>query len=193
MICVAGVGETEYLRRSGRSVQELGIRAARNALADAGIEAQSVDGVIPLGGSLFTEDLIAGLGLRTDVADASPAPGGNAAVSSLGLAEALIESGRASVVLIVFSRNGSSDNRIADRIRVLPGQQFRLNLEEPHGWNTPAAWYAMICRRHMAEHGTSKAQLGAVALTMRRHSRENPRAMLRDRPLTLEEYLARAR
>jgi acetyl-CoA acetyltransferase len=190
VISVVGVGETEYLRRSGRSIQELGIRAARNALLDAGIEAQSVDGVIPLGGSLFTEDLIAGLGLRTDVADASPAPGGNAAASSLGLAEALIGSGRASAVLIVFSRNGSSEHRIADRIRALPGQQFRLNLEQPHGWNTPAAWYAMICRRHMAEHGTSKAQLGAVALTMRRHSRENPRAMLRERPLTMEDYLA---
>jgi acetyl-CoA acetyltransferase len=190
VISVVGVGETEYVRTSGRSIQWLGIQAARNALADADIDAQSVDGVIPLGGSLFTEDLIAGLGLSTEVADASPAPGGNAAVSSLGLAEALIESARASVVLIVFSRNGSSKNRIADRIRVLPGQQFRLNLEEPHGWNTPAAWYAMICRRHMAEHGTSKAQLAAVALTMRRHARENPRAMLRDRPLTLDEYLS---
>jgi acetyl-CoA acetyltransferase len=190
VISAVGVGETEYLRGSGQSVQKLGIRAARQALADAGLEPAAVDGVIPLGGSLFTEDLIAGLGLSYDVADATPAPGGNAAVSSLGLAEAMIESGQASVVLIVFARNGSSQNRITDRVRMLPGRQFRINLEEPHGWNTPAAWYAMICRRHMAEHGTSKVQLAAVALTMRRHAQQNPRAMLRDRPLTLEAYLA---
>jgi acetyl-CoA acetyltransferase len=190
VISVLGVGETEYLRRSGRSVQMLGIQAARHALADAGIEPRFVDGVIPLGGSLFAEDLIAGLGLRTDIADAQPAPGGNSAVASLGLAQSLIDGGLASVVLIVFARNGSSENRIANRIRLLPGQQFRHNLEDPHGWSTPAAWYAMICRRHMAEHGTSKAQLAAVAMTMRQYGRENPRAMLRDRPLSLEDYLA---
>jgi acetyl-CoA acetyltransferase len=190
VISVLGVGETEYLRSSGRSVQTLGIRAARNALADARIGPESVDGVIPLGGLLFAEDLISGLGLRTDIADALPAPGGNSAVASLGLAEALVESGRASVVLIVFARNGSSETRIANRIRMLPGQQFRHNLEDPHGWSIPAAWYAMICRRHMAEHGTTKAQLAAVAMTMRRHGQENPRAMLRGRPLLLEDYLA---
>ena len=66
-----------------------------------------------------------------------------------------------------------------------PGQQFRTQLEHPHGWSLPAQWYAMICRRHMAEFGTSKEQLAAVALAAHRYAQANPRAMRYGRPLTL--------
>jgi acetyl-CoA acetyltransferase len=188
MICVRGVGETAYSRRSGRSVPDLATEASRAALADAGLGAASLDAVIPLGGSLFTEDLMAGLGLPGQVFDASPAPGGNAAVAALRLAESMIGSGTASCVLIVLARNGSSGARIDARARLLPGQQFRTQLEHPHGWSLPAQWYAMICRRHMAEHGTSKDQLAAVALSAYRYAQANPRAMRYGRPLTPRQY-----
>jgi acetyl-CoA acetyltransferase/uncharacterized OB-fold protein len=188
MIYVRGVGETAYSRRSGRSVPDLAAEASRAALADAGLDAVRVDGVIPLGGFVFTEDLMAGLGLPGQVFDASPAPGGNAAVSALRLAESVIGSGTASCVLIVLARNGSSGARIDARARLLPGQQFRTQLEHPHGWSLPAQWYAMICRRHMAEYGTSKDQLAAVALSAYRSAQANPRAMRYGRALTPRRY-----
>lgn len=190
MICVLGVGQSRYSRRSGRSAQALAADAAWAALADAGLEPANVDGVIPLGGSVFTEDLIAALGLGETVFDATPAPGGNAAVSSLALAEALVHGGRADVVLIVFARNGASGNRINQRIGLLPGGQFRSQLEASQGWSVPASWYAMICRRHMLEFGTTKQQLAAVALQARSHAAVNPHAMLYKRPLTYADYLA---
>ena len=188
MICILGTGETAYSRRSGRSVPDLAAEAGRAALADAGLPASRVDAVIPLGGSLFTEDLMAGLGLPDQVFDASPAPGGNAAVAALRLAESMIGSGTASCALIVLARNGSSGQRIAGRARLLPGQQFRAQLEHPHGWSVPAQWYAMICRRHMAEYGTTKDQLAAVALSASRYAQANPRAMRHGRPLTARLY-----
>jgi acetyl-CoA acetyltransferase len=188
MICVCGVGETAYSRRSGRSVPDLATEASRAALADAGLAAARVDAVIPLGGSVFTEDLMAGLGLPGQIFDASPAPGGNAAVSAVRLAESMIGSGTASCVLIVLARNGSSGARIDARARLLPGQQFRTQLEHPHGWSLPAQWYAMICRRHMAEYGTTKDQLAAVALSAYRYAQANPRAMRYGRPLTPRQY-----
>jgi len=188
MISIQGVGETAYSRRSGRSVPDLGAQAGRAALADAGLAAEQLDGVIPLGGALFTEDLIAGLGLSSRVFDASPAPGGNAAVSALRLADSMIDSGSAGSVLIVLARNGYSGQRIDSRARLLPGQQFRTQLEHPHGWSVPAQWYAMICRRHMAEYGTTKAQLAAVALSAYQYAQANPRAMRHGRPLTRRQY-----
>jgi acetyl-CoA acetyltransferase len=188
MICIRGIGETAYSRRSGRSVPDLAAEAGRAALADAGLPATRVDAVIPLGGSLFTEDLMAGLGLPGRVFDASPAPGGNAAVAAVRLAESMIGGGTASCALIVLARNGSSGQRIAARSRLLPGQQFRAQLEHPHGWSVPAQWYAMICRRHMAEYGTTKDQLAAVALSASRHAQANPRAMRHARPLSVRLY-----
>lgn len=188
MAVLIGVGESAYSRRSGRSVQALAADAGRAALRDAGLAAGDVDGVIPLGGSLFTEDLIAALGLPLQLTDASPPPGGNASVTALRLATTLIEAGRATVVLVTLARNGSSARRIDQRVGQLPGPQFRRQLEHPHGWSTPAEWYAMICRRHMLEYGTTKRQLAEVALTANRYAQLNPRAMRRGVPLTLEDY-----
>lgn len=190
MIDIIGVGETEYSRRSGRSVPDLAVEAAWAALSDADIAPESVDGVIPLGGAFFTEDIIAGLGLSSFVVDAAPPPSGAAAVGALALARALVESGRAHCVLVVLGRNGSSQSRIGARVRQLPGQQFRDQLERPHGWASPAEWYAMICRRHMEDFGTTKLQMAAVALSARRNAQLNPRAMQYGRTLSLEQYNA---
>lgn len=124
---------------------------------------------------------MAAFGLPGTVFDAMPAPGGNAAVSSLWLAEVVVGGGGADVVLIVFARDGASGRRIAARTQLLPGQQFRAQLEHPHG-------YAMICRRHMAEYGTSKDHLAAVALSAHRYAQGNPRAMRRGRLLTRQDH-----
>lgn len=60
----------------------------------------------------------------------------------------------------------------------------------PYGLFAPAQWYSLMARRHMHEFGTSAEQLGAVAIAMRKHAQLNPAALMRDRPLTMEEYLA---
>jgi acetyl-CoA acetyltransferase len=188
MISIAGIGESDYSRRSGRSIQALAAAAGTAALRDAGLRALDMDGVIALGGSLFTEDVIAALGLPLQVFDASPAPGGNAAVSALRLGMVMIESGRAMTVIIIFARNGSSGERIFQRVAHLPGQQFRRELEQPHGWSSPAQWYAMICRRHMIEYGTTKNQLAAVSLTAHQYAQDNPRAMRFGHQMSESDY-----
>jgi acetyl-CoA acetyltransferase len=190
MIGILGIGQTEFGRRSGRSLQSLVAEASRLAIADAGLKPADIDGVIPVGGYIHVEDVLAGAGLPLQVADAMPAPGGNAAVDSLRIASALIMSGQATTVLIVLAKNGASANRIEDRVKLLPGQQFRTQLERPHGWSAPVEWYAMICRRHMLEFGTTKEQLAEVSLSAYRFAQQNPRAMQRGKALTREKYHA---
>lgn len=187
---ILGVGESPYAKRSGRSVQSLGTEAGRRALADAGLRPADVDGVIPLGGYLHTEDVIAGLGLSPQCANALPPPGGNAGVDSLRVAQALIRSGQARTVAIVLAKNGASEARIGDRLTALPGQQFRAQLEQPQGWSAPVEWYAMIARRHMLEHGTRKQDLAAVSLAAYGYAQGNPRAMQHGKGLTETQYAA---
>jgi acetyl-CoA acetyltransferase len=187
-ISVVGIGASAFSRRSGESVAALAGHAARAALADADLTPGDVGAVVPVGGTLFTEDLIAALGLRHDVADALPAPGGNGGLSAVGLAQTMLLAGTADVVLVVFARNGRSTNRIARRVVDLPGQPFREFLERPYGWVAPAQWYSMIARRHMAVHGTSTDAMAEVALTMRAHAQLNPAAMMHGRPMTRQDY-----
>ncbi len=189
-VAVIGIGATEFTRRSGVSVASLVATSAARALADAGLTARDIDGFVPVGGGVFAEDLIAGLGLADDIVDALPPPGGNSALTGLELARNLLRSGAATTVLVVFGRNGSSAVRIANRVTTLPGQALREQLERTAGWSTPAQWYAMMCRRHMAEFGTSKDDMAEVALAARHHASLNPAAQLHAKPLTAEEYHA---
>jgi acetyl-CoA acetyltransferase len=188
MTFIVGIGETEYSRNSHRSVPSLAVSATQAALRDAELEPSSIDGIITLGGSLFAEDVVTPLAMSLRILDATPAPGGNSAVSALGLADALISSGRVETVLIVLARNAASANRIDQRVAGLPGPQFRQELEQPQGWSTPAQWYAMICRRHMFEFGTTKKQMATVALLANQAAQLNPRAMRYGSALTEAMY-----
>jgi acetyl-CoA acetyltransferase len=52
-----------------------------------------------------------------------------------------------------------------------------------------ANWLAMHCRRHMHLYGTTKEQLGWLAVNSRRNAALNPDAAYRE-PLTLEDYFS---
>ena len=52
-----------------------------------------------------------------------------------------------------------------------------------------ANWLAMHCRRHMELYGTTKEQLGWLAINSRRNAGLNPRAAYRD-PMTMNDYLS---
>jgi len=189
--CIIGVGQTELSRNSGRSVQRLAVEAIVAALADAGLPAGAIDGIVssPLGPT--AEDIVAAFGLADVRFTAVPHMGGASSVAGLRLAALAVASGQADVVLTYVARNGHSGARVDQRVAVaMPGQQFRTNLEYPHGMNTPAQWYSLLCRRHMHEFGTTREQLGAVALTMRQHANLNPAAQMFSKKLTMEEYLA---
>ena len=65
---------------------------------------------------------------------------------------------------------------------------FKQNLEVPFGW-FPQPVCSRDRLRHMAEFGTT-VQLGAIAVACRRHANLNPEAVMREKPLTMEQYLA---
>ena len=186
---IVGVGETSYTRRSGRSAESLALEAIRAALADAGIEPGAVDGMVGYFRSVPAEDLAWALpGLRYI---GTTRMSGASSVEALHTAAAALNAGAAEVIIAYQARNGSSGQRVGQRVLGrATGAGFRHQLEHPYGWLTPAHWYSMICRRHMMIYGTTAEQLGAVALTMRANAQRNSRALTYGRPLTIEDYLA---
>ncbi len=58
-----------------------------------------------------------------------------------------------------------------------------------HHAYSAANWLAMHAQRHMHVYGTTKEQLGWLAINSRRNAALNPRAALTD-PMTMDDYLA---
>jgi len=189
-VVIAGVGQTDYTRHSGRSEQRLAFEAILDACRDAAIDPSQIDGIIAHPYSISPEEIVTGLRLPHLNFNCAIHMGGAGAVASLQHAKHAIEAGISKNVLIIRARNGSSGGRINQRPSQQPAQHLRSQLERPYGWNTPAQRYSMICRRYQHQHGLTREEMGAVAVSASRHAQLNPRAQLYGRPLTMEKYLA---
>jgi acetyl-CoA acetyltransferase len=185
---IAGIGYTEFSKNSGVTVLELATEACQKAAADAGMALDEIDGII----SFNFNDSVPSMSVATALGLSNPqyvvefSSGGNAANLITLTAAAVIDAGLAKNVLCFRAMNGRSGFRLGG------GRQLAAHgvtqYTAPFGWITYPQAMAMWCRRHMVKYGTTKEQLGAVAVTVRENAVLNERAMLR-KPLTMDEYL----
>jgi acetyl-CoA acetyltransferase len=186
---IVGVGYTEISSNSGRSTLQLATEAAQAALADAGLEAGDVDGLVTyhLDDSDPELSLAQTLGLEnTGVMLDWSDGGGNLACAVVGLADAAIRAGMASTVIVYRSLNGRSGRRLGGMGQGVDSTGSRQFMT-PVGWTTYPEMIAMWARRHMEVYGTESKHLGTVAVKSRAHAAENPRAQMRE-PITLDDY-----
>jgi acetyl-CoA acetyltransferase len=194
---IAGIGQTEFSKNSGRSELQLAAEAARAALADAGIDPADVDGMIT-----FTLDpsdeigLCRCLGVR-DLAYTTRIPGGGAAsVATVCQAMAAVNAGIAEVVLIWRAMNERSQYRFGQPL--VPQSGGVVNVAGngtgsllwcmPFGAQTPASWEALAAQRYMSTYGITNADLGHVSVTQRQYAATNPLAWFYGKPITLAEH-----
>jgi acetyl-CoA acetyltransferase len=193
---VIGVGETDYCRSPGSGMSDLGVvlQASQRAIHDAGLTPHEVDGVITPYINATAEQLADNLGLRRLSFSAQVNMGGASPVAALQHASLAVRDGVASAVLIPVGWNGWSGARIASASSgsqpITTFRQMVRDYYRPYGTVAPPQVYALLARRHMLEFGTPPEALAAVALACRRHAQLNPRAVMRGRPMSLEDYLA---
>jgi len=192
---IVGIGETEYTRGSEHGSAELMLQAARAAIADAGLSPREIDGIIPPPLPLSGEEIAANLGIEDLRYSVTVHMGGASPTAALQSASLAVTNGLAQNVLVVLGWLGYSAMRqnSQSRQRENPGagamQRAMAGYYLPYGAAVPAQFYAWLATRHMQLYGTRYEDMAAVALACRKHAQHNPRAIMRGRTLTLEDYL----
>jgi len=186
---IVGVGETEYTRDSGRTELSLAVEASKNAIADAGLLPEDIDGMVKFTvGSTSQGELAACLGIPYLRFYGELGPLGGAACGLVLQAVLAVSRGMANHVLVYRSVNGRSGRRYGSGVVTSRRGEKSSAFTEPYGLLVPAQSSALRIRRHMHEFGTTVEQLGAIAVAFRKHACLNPKAIMYDRPITMEDY-----
>lgn len=202
---IVGIGQTEFSVNSGRSELQLAVEAIIAAAADAGIEIDEIDGLVRYTWDNTTEAAIMNaLRLPRLTYYGETEFGGVNCCGAIAQASAAIEAGQAECVVFYRALNARSGVRFGRGERVLVEEEGKLvsrQTEPPgdvysstFGLLVPGQHHALYARSYMAHYGLSEddcaEMLGSVAVTQRAYANRNPRALLHDRPLTMEQYLA---
>src|SRR5262252_9654795 len=189
-VAIVGIGHLPFAKDIGRPIADTAVEAIQLALDDAGLAAEDVDGMSMLEMEATHEVSIARrLGVRDLHWWDKVSYGGGASCATVMHAAAAIASGLASVVACHRARNrGSKASRPWAQERVLVTDDKALHV--PWGLIRPVDVIGMWAQRHMYRYGTTREQLGNVAIAARKHAHRNPYAMMRDRPLDMPTYLA---
>ena len=185
---IAGVGQTEFSKDSGRSTMQLAAEAGSAAIRDAGLAPADIDGLVTF--SIDDNDeltLMQALGIPEINFWARTPGAGYGACATVRLAASAIATGSARAVLVYRAMNERSGRRFGQppgRPRSLPP----LDLHHTFGIDTPAKMYALWFRRYMHEFGVTNEDFGRYVVVARRHASTNPNAWFYERPVTLDEH-----
>ena len=201
---ISGLGISRIGRRTGIRGLELTEEAARAAIEDAGLTPGDIDGILTFGDTPPAE-VVDALGNRATELDFGFGTGG--VLSPVMSAFLAVSERRARHVLVYRTvqmlggsmtgapasptlnplANPPVEPRVAGTRRKLKPFEDIDELVAAHSYSA-ANWLAMHCRRHMELYGTTKEQLGWLAINSRRNAGINPRAAFRE-PMSMADYL----
>jgi acetyl-CoA acetyltransferase len=195
---ITGIGMSQVGMKLTRNPLLLTLDAVREALAEADLSIEQIDGVSTYPGRVAAylgfspvgaDELIDALGIR-----ASWYAGGGEITSQLGAvvaAAAAISAGLARHVICF--RTVYEAAALARPDEYPPMRRDRVDGYSQ--WTAPfnalsaANWTAQYAMRHVKKYGLTREQLAQIALTDRAHAMLNPRALVQE-PLTLDDYLS---
>lgn len=186
---IVGIGQTAFAKRLEPTEAELACEAIAAALDDAGIAAAEVDALSSYTMETNDEVQIAkNVGFGDITFFSQIGYGGGAGCATIGHLAMAIATGQASVGVAWRSRKRGSGPRpwtnVSQQLPV-PAQWSR-----PWGLLRPADEVGMLTRRYMHEYGATRDHLANVALACRAHANRNPSAMMYERTMSREDYMA---
>ncbi|SPM37772.1 Acetyl-CoA acetyltransferase [Mycobacterium rhizamassiliense] len=202
---LSGIGISRIGRRTGIPGRDLTMEAVRTAIADAGLMPSDVDGIATLGDTPAAE---VNAELQIEAADCGAGFGTGGLLSPVMSACRAVAEKRAHHVVVYRTIQMLGGTVPVKQDENAPAPPLARMFETPEGEPKPAVgamddvndlvaaqaysaanWLALNCRRHMDLYGTTKEQLGWLALNGRRNAALNPLAVYRD-PMTMADYLS---
>ncbi|MFQ5852759.1 MAG: thiolase family protein [Candidatus Binatia bacterium] len=191
---IVGVGQSPLGKVPDLGPIGLFAVAAKNAIEEAGLSKTEIDGLITRGpDDIYCHHQRVGEALGMNVRySTSTNNGGASQVLGVAMACMAIDAGLCRTVIVGYGRDtwSRTHRTVTARRRVATRDESQSSREfgpEFGQFGAPVN-YAIAARRHMQLYGTTKEQLGAIALAFRNHATKNPCAFLRE-PLTIEDYL----
>jgi acetyl-CoA acetyltransferase len=184
---IAGIGQTEFSKDSGRSELQLAAEAVQAALKDAGLQPRDVDGLVTMTVDINDElQLMRSVGIREARWTSRTPFGGGGSKAMLQHAAAAVASGAADVVVCYRAFNERSATRFGQpNAQVVPPG---WNWYKPFGLDTPAKIYSLWYQRYMTTYGLTNEDFGRYTVVARRHAASNPNAWFYKRPITLDDH-----
>ena len=186
---IAGVGLFGNGESPGYTDMELLAIAAHRAVADAGLTMADIDGLCTASvlSTMWPMPVIEYLGLNPTFIDGTML-GGSSFIAHLMPAMLALEAGQCHAVLGCYGSTQRSGTMNRAAVAAARRQMDPQPYEMPYDPVFPVAAYALAASRHMAQYGTTRRQLAAVAVAARDWARKNPDAFERG-PLSIDDVL----
>ena len=186
---IVGIAQSEFAKHLEPTEAELAYQVIVAACADAGVDPSEIDALCSYTMEQTEEVEIArNIGCGDITFFSQIGYGGGAGAAAIGQAAMAVATGQANVAVAWRSRKRGSGPRpwtnTSVQLRV-PGQWTR-----PSGLLRPADEIAILTRRYMHEYGAAREHLANIAVAIRGHANRNPAAMMHDRPMTHDDYMA---
>lgn len=194
---VSGLGISRIGRNTGIPGVELTKEACEAAIADAGLTVADIDGLATFGDTPMRAAREA-IGMEKpeyrgggfDTAGLmTPVAGAAVTVGQARLRHVLVY--RTVQMMGGAMNDGTTevDDEAPSMTETMMGVMGDMGPLLAHHAYSAVNWLAMHLRRHMYLYGTTKEQLGWLAVNSRRNAALNPRAALQH-PITMDDYLA---
>ncbi len=200
---ITGIGMSDVGRRLMRPALSLTVDAIKEAVADAGLQMDDIDGLSTWPGSLNAGGMSEGGvscsrgcpgGSRPTWHDNGGAetfcPAGSIIAAMLAIAAGLARhvvcfrtDWQATYAAQLREKGGTNPFGLGSSQERVPGYSG------PYGESSAAITLALRASNHFARYGTTRETLGWIALTERANAALNPKAIYRD-PMTMDDYLS---
>lgn len=184
---IVAASQSPYTKYPTSSALQLLVETTADLLHSYGILPSEVDGLGVSSFQLAPDNAVTvaeHLGIEVSWA-CQGIHGGAAGIVTVMQAAEAITAGRAEIVVCAAADAFDVNSHMSMLDSFNTGMRDYL---APYGFGGTNGLFALVETKHRSLYGTTREQLGKLAVTQRKHAQLNPNALLRD-DMTLEQYL----